>query len=224
METISFPTKTTRFGRSAGSGLNSFVSTPGGPRRVFSLRPATSGSASQRDSAVWREPTRTPDAASMPSLAYGRKRGFGLTVYSRAEPWTLAAKGPMLGAGEDRWAHDQVVGQSCVDSTCCFCNVPHGRDVGLDVAVQLFVGELREGLDLEALVGVLDIDREEAVDVGVVDLDPLQLDLAVLAEEMDLVAEPGQGLGEVGVVDVAAGAAQHVAVEDENTHRCRSSY
>ena len=56
--------------------------------------------------------------------------------------------------------------------------------------------------------------------------DPGRLDrpigsLAVLAEQVDLVAEPGQRLGEVGVVDVAAGAAQHVAVEDQDAHRCR---
>ena len=53
---------------------------------------------------------------------------------------------------------------------------------------------------------------------------PSIFDLAVLAEEMDLMAEPGQRAGEVGVVDVAAGAAQHVAVEDEDAHRCRASY
>ena len=47
---------------------------------------------------------------------------------------------------------------------------------------------------------------------------------AVLAEQVDLVAEPGQRLGEVGVVDVAAGAAQQVAVEDQDAHRCRASY
>ena len=59
---------------------------------------------------------------------------------------------------------------------------------------------------------------------GIVDLDPLDLDLAVLAEEMDLVAEPGQCPGQVDVVDVAAGAAQHVAVKEEDAHRCRPSY
>ena len=48
--------------------------------------------------------------------------------------------------------------------------------------------------------------------------------LAVLAEQVDLVAEPGQRPGEVDVVDVAAGAAQHVAVEEEDAHRCRPSY
>ncbi len=47
-----------------------------------------------------REPTSTPDAASIPSRANGRKRsGSGFTVYSSAEPWTLAAKpGPPAAA------------------------------------------------------------------------------------------------------------------------------
>ena len=53
---------------------------------------------------------------------------------------------------------------------------------------------------------------------------PSIFDLAVLAEQMDLVAEPGQRPGQVDVVDVAAGAAQHVAVEEEDAHRCRPSY
>jgi hypothetical protein len=80
----------------ATRGRNVPVSTPGGPRRVFSRRPRTLGKAAHRDSAVWRDPTSTQFAASMPSSAYGRKRcGWGLTVYSRAEPWILAAKDPM---------------------------------------------------------------------------------------------------------------------------------
>ena len=53
---------------------------------------------------------------------------------------------------------------------------------------------------------------------------PSSSHLAVLAEQVDLVAEPGQRPRQVGVVDVAAGAAQHVAVEDEDAHRCRPSY
>ncbi len=99
-----------------------------------------------------------------------------------------------------------------------------GGDVGLDVAVQLGLGQLREGLDLEALVGIFDVDGQQAVDVGVVDLDTLDLRLAVLAEQVHLMAQLGQGASEIGVVDVAAGAAQHVAVEEENTHRSRASY
>ena len=109
--------------------------------------------------------------------------------------------------------------RASVDATRPRGDLADGADVGLDVAIELRLGQLREGLDLEALVGVLDVDGEQAADVGVVDLDPLELGLAVLAEQMDLVAEPGQRAGQVGVVDVAAGAAQHVAVKDEDAHR-----
>jgi hypothetical protein len=42
--------------------------------------------------------------------------------------------------------------------------------------------------------------------------------MAVLAEQVDLVAHPLQGLGEAGVVDVAARPPQQVAVEDQHAH------
>jgi hypothetical protein len=67
------------------------MSTPGGPSFV---RASSSGSsiAAHRLSPVWREPTSTARARARPSRAYGRKRsGFGFTVYSSAEPWTLTA-------------------------------------------------------------------------------------------------------------------------------------
>ena len=54
-------------------------------------------------------------------------------------------------------------------------DLAHGGDVGVDVAVELVLAQLGEGLDLEALVGVLDVDRQQAADVGVVDL-PTALD------------------------------------------------
>ena len=104
----------------------------------------------------------------------------------------LGGEGADVGAGEDRRAHDQVVGEGGVEAAGRVGDLAHGGDVGLDVAVELLLGQLREGLDLEALVGVFDVDRQQAVDVGVVDLDPLDLDLAVLAEQVDLVAEAGQ--------------------------------
>ena len=129
-----------------------------------------------------------------------------------------------LGAREDGRAHDQVVGEGGVKAAGLGGHLPHRLDVGRDVAIQLRGAQLGKCLDLEARVGVLHIDREQAADLGVVDLDALQLDLPVLAEEVDLVAETGQRLGEVGVVDVAAGPAQHVAVEDEDPHRFRGSY
>ena len=50
-------------------------------------------------------------------------------------------------------------------------------------------------------------------------VDPVELaGVAVLAEQMDLVAEPGERLGQARVVDVGAGAPEQVAVEDEDAH------
>ena len=71
LETISLPTKATIGcrGPPPRRGRNSSVSTPGGPSLVFSRRPGTIGSASQSDSAVWWEPVRTQEAASIPSSA-----------------------------------------------------------------------------------------------------------------------------------------------------------
>jgi hypothetical protein len=135
----------------------------------------------------------------------------------------LGGEGSDTGAGEDRRAHHQVVGKRGVDAPHFLPHRPHRRDVRLQVAVQLSLAELLEGLDLEAGVRVLDVDRQQTADIGVVDSHSLQLDLTVLAEQMDLVPEPGQRRSQVGVVDVAAGAAQHVAVEEENAHRCRPS-
>ena len=101
---------------------------------------------------------------------------------------------------------------------------------------------LVEGLDLEALVVVVDVDRQQATDVGPVDgaaarngragarrctssrpssqpptesTKPSSAGSALLAEQVDLVAEPHERLGQLGVVDVRAGAAQQVAVEDQ---------
>ncbi len=136
----------------------------------------------------------------------------------------LGGEGTDIGAGEDCRAHDQMAGQRGIEAPGRGDGVANRGDVGVDVAVELLVGELREGLDLEALVGVFDIDRQQAVDVGVVDLDPLDLDLAVLAEQMDLVPQARQGTSEIRRVDVAASAAQHVAVEEKDAHSCRASY
>jgi hypothetical protein len=129
----------------------------------------------------------------------------------------LGGEGADAGAGEDRRPHDQMVGEGGVDAADRLGDRAHRGHVGLQVAIELGLGQLRERLDLEPLIRVFDVDRQQTVDVGVVDLHPLDPNLAVLTEQMDLVAEPGQGTGQVDVVDVAAGAAQHVAVEEENT-------
>jgi hypothetical protein len=136
----------------------------------------------------------------------------------------LGGEGSHVSSGEDRGAHDQVVSECHVDIACLFGHRTHRGNVGLDVAVQLGVGQFRERLDLKALIGVFDVDGQQAVYVRIVDLDAVDLRLLVLAEKMDLVPKLSQGGSQVGVVDVAAGAPQHVAVEDQDAHRGRPTY
>jgi hypothetical protein len=123
-------------------------------------------------------------------------------------------------------------------------DLPDRRDVRLDVALELLLAQLVEGLDLEALVSVVDVDRQQAADVravhgaaapeggatDAVDLEPAGVPLAdrvheaelarpaLLAEEVDVVAEPHERLRELRVVDVRPGPAQQVAVEDQQAH------
>jgi hypothetical protein len=136
----------------------------------------------------------------------------------------LGGKGADARPSENGGPHDQVAGKGCVEASGRLGNRSDRSHVGGDVPIELRVRQLRERLDLETLVGIFDVDRQEAVDVRVVDLHAVQLDHAVLAEQMDLVPESGQRRGQVGAVDVAAGAAQHVAVEEQDPHRFRASY
>ena len=116
-----------------------------------------------------------------------------------------------------------------------------GLDVRAEVAVELGVGQVLERLRVEALVAIRHVHREHPTDRRPVDgaADRLAQNVeaqlavvprahcvhpresgrvAVLAQQVDLVAERHHRLREAGVVDVAAGAAQQVAVEYEDPH------
>ena len=99
------------------------------------------------------------------------------------------------GAGEDHRAHDQMVGERRVDAAERLDHLADRGDVGVEVAIELGVAELGEGLHLEALVAVVHVDRQQAADVGVVDRHRAGRAgaevgwLAVLADQVDLVAE-----------------------------------
>ena len=120
---------------------------------------------------------------------------------------------------------------------CQLGHLAHRGGVGRDVGVDLGVAQLRVGARVEALVLVGDVDGQRAADVrqvgGAADrfaqrfdaqrpvlpaadrIDERQIGrVAVLAEQMDLVAQAGQGRHQGSVVDVAPGPAQQVAVED----------
>ena len=106
------------------------------------------------------------------------------------------------------------------------------------------VGEPVEGASLESVVPVIDIDRQEPPDVGPVDdaapsvcrrpdlmddelarlpasdrvHEPEPRRVPFLTDEMHLVPEPHQSVGELGVVHVRPGPPQKVAVEDQDAH------
>ena len=130
LETISLPTKTTVGAAVGGRGRARPARPPSPPPAAGTLRvdarrsePGLLPQARDRRAAPPRGTRRCGGSRrgrrrrlSCPLRRRGGSARCGLTVYSRAEPWTLAAKGPIVGAGEDRRAHDQVVGEGHVDS------------------------------------------------------------------------------------------------------------
>jgi hypothetical protein len=143
-------------------------------------------------------------------------------------------------AGEHERAHDEMVGQRDVRRRARD-HVLHRGDVGIDVARDLRVGAVREGACLHALVAVGHVDRQQVADVRPPDrhadrlaqhLDPVAtvdpgahrvdegqlVGAALLAQEVDDDAASRERGAHARVVDVRAGPAQQVAVEDEHPH------
>ena len=108
---------------------------------------------------MWEDPTRIPAAPATASSRVGdeavevgqhRVGEVGAVDLEReAEP----------GAGEDHRAHHQVVGERRVDAAERLDHLADRGHVGVEVAIELGVGELGEGLHLEALVAVVHVDR-----------------------------------------------------------------
>ena len=192
-------------------------------RTEASLLLEAKGIGQSRPQRLGRVPRADEDAVrGLHALSrIGQEAGIGFDRVLQCRAVDLGGEVSDVGAGENRRTHDQMIRQSQVDASSLRSYGTDSFDVCVEIAVQLLLAQFGEALDLEALVWVLDVDGEQAVDVGVVDLDPLDLRLLVLAQKVDLVAELGQRPGQVGVVDVAAGAAQHVAVEDQDSHEAR---
>ena len=191
LETISLPTKTTSGSPRPPAGRNSCDVDAGRaePRLLLQARQVRQ----RRPERLARCGRSRRGRRRRPPGPRGRRAGsvgMGLDRVLERRAVDLGREGGDGGAGEDRRAHHQVVGEGGVDAAGRGGDLAHGGDVGVEVAVELGLAQLGERLDLEALVGVLDVDRQQAADLGVVDLDPLDRDLAVLAEQVDLVAEP----------------------------------
>ena len=145
------------------------------------------------------------------------------------------------GAGQHGGPHDEVVGQRRARRHARR-HLAHGGHVALQVGVQLGVTQVGEGPGVEPLVAVGHVDRQHRADRRPVDgdaggrapgLHPQRAVLPrpdrvhpgqrerprLLAEEVDAVAEPGQRLGQLGVVDVRPRAPQEVPVEHQDIHR-----
>ena len=142
--------------------------------------------------------------------------------------------------GQDRRSHHQVVGQRHVGAGAVG-HLAHGRHVGLQVSRELLVVQLGERPGVDPRIAVGDVHRQQAADVRPVDgaagrpaallhpqgatipvpggVDEVQLQrIAVLAEQVHLVAQADQRGRDLAVVDVRAGAPEEVAVEDQDPH------
>src|SRR5215208_795904 len=123
---------------------------------------------------------------------------------------------PGQPARKDRRPHHEVVGQRHVRGR----GVLHCRYVRVEVMLQLRIAQSRVRLRLETLVGVGDVDGQDPADVGIVDRDPLGgVPVALLAKQVHVMAQARERAHQAGVVDVAAGAPEQVAVEDQDAHR-----
>ena len=152
-------------------------------------------------------------------------------------------------AREDHRAHHEVVGQRDLAAPRSAATSATAATLACDVARDLLVAALRERARLDALVAVGHVHRQQPADVRAVDraarlarrapaphpagapaarpasqspaasTNGVVLGVALLAEQVNLVAEPHQRVGQAGVVDVGPGAAEQVAVEDQDAHR-----
>jgi hypothetical protein len=94
----------------------------------------------------------------------------------------------------------------------------HGADrgdIGIEVAAECCLVQLREGQRIKSLIAIGHVHGKQPPDVGYVDRHALRFVYRpVLAEQVHLMAQSCQRSRQVGVVDVAAGASEQVAVED----------
>ena len=92
-------------------------------------------------------------------------------------------------------------------------------DVGVEVMADRHLVEVRERHIIKALIVISDVDGKQSPNVGQVDGHTLRQQCRpVLAEQVHLMSQTSQRPHQVGVVDVATGAAQQVAVENEDPH------
>jgi hypothetical protein len=161
-------------------------------------------------------------------------------VYSSADPWIFTAYGiapasarARIAGPITRWFTRAASGPGGGG------DIADRGDVRGEVALDLAVGQLREGPGVESRVAVSHIERQQPADVGQVrgaadglahdiDVQPPAAAVAhgihevelrgvgLLAQQVHFVAEPDQCPGQLRVVDIASGPAQQVAMENQH--------
>ena len=165
---------------------------------------------------MWAEPTNVACAPASASRPQAASSALPRSEYSSSEPCALTAKrAPARGA--DRPAQQDVVAEDEVGGQL----LAQGGRVRLDPVVELGARALLDELDLVALVAVEDEDRQQAADVrpdrlGAAEVVALRMRL--LAEDGDVVPGAAPLARERARVDVRAGAAEQVAVPEEDPH------
>ena len=119
------------------------------------------------------------------------------------------------GRGSDRPAEEDVVAEDEVGRQL----LAHGRRVALDPVVELRPRAVLHELDLVALVAVEHEDGQQAADVrpdGARAAEVVALGMRLLAEDGDVVPGTRPLARERPRVDVRAGAAEQVAVPEQD--------
>ena len=199
-------------------GRNSWMSTPGGPSRVRSGSEGSSESASNSELPVWSEPTSTParrpDALERVGQEALRVRLDGVLERAAVD---LHGVGRDVGAGQDHGAHDQVVRERHVGGGGA--PAPRRRsppDSGRAPRPSAPDRSWRRSPRRcrprrRAARGRCPGCGRSRPRSGASQLGSWQ-------NRSHLVPERGERPHEVRVVDVAAGAAQQIAVEDKDPH------
>ena len=123
--------------------------------------------------------------------------------------------------GADRPAEEEVVRQHEVGRKV----LAHGGRARLHEALALGPAEILDASSLHVLVAVDDEHRQETAHVGPDHLCPadvVPIGMRILAEDNDLVTEARPGARETARVDIRSGAAQEIAVPEENLHHRES--
>ena len=123
--------------------------------------------------------------------------------------------------GADGPAQEQVVRQHEVGREV----LAHGGRARLHEALALGPAEILDASSLHVLVAVDDEHRQEPAHIGPDHLCPadvVPIGMRILAEDDDLVPEARPGAREAARVHIRSGAAQEIAVPDENLHHCES--